>query len=99
VKNFIRLRSVSIIAMLSRSGQQPVGEQRQIDHADQATQQMPSGVISKMPKGASPCSRRHTVDQRLVEVPISVIVPPRIDRYDSGIISLDGETCIAGPAA
>ena len=40
----------------------------------------PTGVISKIPKAGWPAARATPSTSRLVEVPIIVTVPPRIDR-------------------
>ena len=51
---------------------------------------IPTGAISKIEKAGRPCSRATPSTSRLVEVPISVHVPPRIAAYDKGIRSCVG---------
>jgi len=46
---------------------------------------MPTGASSNMVIGRSPSSRRVPFTSKLVEVPMSVQQPPRIEQYDSGI--------------
>src|SRR3546814_10674480 len=50
----------------------------------------PAPVISNMPKGASPRSCATPSTRMFVEVPISVVVPPKMLAKESGISSLDG---------
>ena len=51
----------------------------------------PAAVISNMPNGARPPLWATPSTSRLVDVPISVVVPPKIDAKDRGISNLDGE--------
>jgi hypothetical protein len=39
----------------------------------------PTGVISNTPRGDSPAASRRPLTTRLVEVPSSVMTPPRIE--------------------
>jgi hypothetical protein len=59
-----------------------------------SARQSASGVISKSVNGARPAERATPSTSRLVDVPIRVVSPPMIARYDSGIRSLDGATPI-----
>ena len=52
-------------------------------------------VISNMPNGAIPCFWATPSTRILVEVPISVVVPPKIAAKDNGIRSFDGAMLIA----
>ena len=54
----------------------------------------PAPVISNIPKGSIPPSWDTPSTRRLVDVPISVVVPPRIAAKDSGMRSFDGATPI-----
>jgi hypothetical protein len=48
-----------------------------------------------MPKPSSPLLRATESTSRLVDVPISVVVPPRTQTYDKGISNFLGLTLIA----
>ena len=52
----------------------------------------PTPVISKTPSGSPPCATRRSDTTRLVDVPITVITPPKTAAYDSGIRYGDADT-------
>lgn len=52
----------------------------------------PAAVISNMPKAAMPPVWATPSTRRLVEVPISVVVPPKIAAKETGIRKRDGAT-------
>ena len=69
VKNFIRLRVPSRSAIESRFGMKRGTSSHMVAKPTMATA-MPSGAISKRPKGRMPCARATPSTRRLVEVPI-----------------------------
>ena len=55
----------------------------------------PASVISNIPNGAMPCCCATPSTMMLVDVPISVVVPPKIAAKERGISSFEGEILIA----
>ena len=75
VKYFIRLRGPSRSAIESRFGRNGGTSSHMVAKPASMTG-IPSGAISKRPKGTRPFSRATPSTSRLVEVPIMVIMPP-----------------------
>jgi len=77
VKYFILRRSVSSAPIVSRVGRRR-GPNRVMNTAPATTSARPRGAISNIEKGASPWPRATPSTSRLVDVPIRVIMPPRM---------------------
>ena len=87
-------RLAQLFEQLLAFGQQPSDRTQQIDDADQRYGN-PDLADFEQPHRGMPCWIIRPLTTRFVDVPISVQVPPRIARYESGISSFEGETLVS----